>query len=86
MLLWLYIIIYMGKIMVKIIDCLNRTQAANFLGINITTLRMWERKGKIKSYKHPMTGYPLFNKQELQDLIRLIESELIVADIKMVND
>ena len=47
-------------------------QAASVLGISISTLRNWDRLGKVKAYRHPVNQYRLYSPAELDVLHRSI--------------
>jgi MerR family transcriptional regulator, copper efflux regulator len=57
----------------KISDYLKITEAANFMGVCTNTLRGWERKKKIHSYRNPVSGFRLYLKTDLQLLLDKIE-------------
>ncbi|MGZ3743827.1 MAG: MerR family transcriptional regulator [Pseudobdellovibrionaceae bacterium] len=44
--------------------------AAKTLGIHPDTLRRWERLGLIKSTRHPINNYRLFNEEEIQEVLK----------------
>jgi excisionase family DNA binding protein len=47
-------------------DYLTVAEAAEFLGVTPTTLRRWDRKGKLRSKRHPINRYRLYRKKDLQ--------------------
>ena len=47
--------------------------AANFLGVSPSTLRNWDRSGKLKTHRNPLNGYRLYKKAELQILLQGIQ-------------
>jgi MerR family transcriptional regulator, copper efflux regulator len=53
-------------------DYLKIKQAAEFLGVSTTTLRNWERSGKLIAYRHPLNGYRLYHRSDLEDVLRSI--------------
>lgn len=55
--------------MTKLCDFLRISDAAAYLGVSANTLRNWERLGKIAAHRHPMNGYRLFKKEELDLLL-----------------
>ena len=57
----------------KITDYLSITEAANFLGVSINTLRNWERRNKIIVYRNPQNDYRLYKKEDLEALLNSIE-------------
>lgn len=53
---------------------LTRTEAADFLKINLTTLWNWTNKGKIKSYGIGNRRY--YNKKEIIELLKRNEVQI----------
>lgn len=49
------------------LNLLSIGQASEYLGVSIDTLRRWEKKGKIASYRSP-GGHRYFKKNELDDM------------------
>lgn len=47
--------------------------AAEFLGVSPSTLRNWERAGKIAAYRNPINHYRLFRRPDLERLLADIE-------------
>ena len=54
---------------IKLSDYLKITEAAKYLGVSANTLRNWEKAGKINVIRHPINGYRLFIKAELENLL-----------------
>ena len=50
-------------------DYLTVKEAATFLGVTPITLRRWDRKGKLRSKRHPINRYRLYRKEELETLL-----------------
>jgi len=46
--------------------------AANFLGVSRSTLRNWDRAGKLKAVRHPINGYRLYRREALNELLKSI--------------
>jgi MerR family transcriptional regulator, copper efflux regulator len=44
--------------------------AAEFLGVSPSTLRNWDRAGKLKPHRHPMNRYRLYRRTELEAVLR----------------
>jgi excisionase family DNA binding protein len=59
--------------MTKLRDYLRISDAADYLGVSPNTLRNWERAGKVASRRHPVNGYRLFQREELNALLRQAE-------------
>jgi MerR family copper efflux transcriptional regulator len=58
----------------KLKDFLRISEAAEYLGVSPNTLRNWENAGKIAAHRHPVNGYRLFKQEELDELLRPIQS------------
>ena len=58
----------------KLKDFLRISEAAEYLGVSPNTLRNWENAGKIAAHRHPVNGYRLFKQQELDALLRKVQS------------
>ena len=58
---------------VNIQDYLKIKAAAAFLGVSVNTLRNWERAGKLATYRHPINGYRLYKKSDLEGLLAAIK-------------
>lgn len=48
--------------------------AASTLGVSRSTLRNWDKAGKLKPYRHPVNGYRLYNRQELEALLQEVQN------------
>ena len=53
-------------------DFITIKEAAAFLGVNPMTLRNWDKQGKLKSHRHPLNSYRLYKKQDLKNVLKLI--------------
>ena len=53
-------------------DFLRISEAAEYLGVSANTLRNWENAGKIPAHRHPVNGYRLFQKTELDSLLQKV--------------
>ena len=53
----------------KISDFMRIKEAAEFIGVPISTLRQWDRKGKVKAVRHPVNGYRLYQRDELEQIL-----------------
>ena len=53
---------------------LTVSEAAEFLGVSSSTLRNWDRHGKLSPRRHPINGYRLYEKSELERLLRKTKS------------
>lgn len=57
------------RLPVNLQNYLRITAAATFLGVSVNTLRNWERTGKIVTFRHPVNGYRLYRKADLEALL-----------------
>lgn len=61
--------------MVKLSDFLRISEAAEYLGVSPNTLRNWENAGKIAAHRHPVNGYRLFKKEDLDALLGMLDEK-----------
>lgn len=63
----------------KLNDLLKVSEAASILGVSVSTLRNWDRSGKLKAKRHPINGYRLYSRTELRrvmdDVLRAPEGQ-----------
>jgi MerR family copper efflux transcriptional regulator len=45
------------------------SEAAEYLGVSPNTLRNWVNSGKVVAVRHPVNGYRLFRKEDLDALL-----------------
>ncbi len=57
----------------KLKDLLRISEAADYLGVSSNTLRNWENAGKIVAHRHPVNGYRLFKREELDALLKQVK-------------
>ena len=50
-------------------DYITIKEAAEMLGVDKTTLRRWDKAGKLTPYRHPMNRYRLYKKSEIQAIL-----------------
>jgi len=48
---------------------LTVSEAAELLGVSASTIRNWDRSGKLKAIRHPVNNYRLYDRYELQTLL-----------------
>jgi MerR family transcriptional regulator, copper efflux regulator len=51
-------------------EYLTVKMAADFLGVSPSTLRNWDRDGKLKPHRHPINHYRLYLRIELEAVLR----------------
>jgi len=64
-----------GENMETFRDYLTVKEAAEFLGVSSETLRNWDRTGKLVALRHPVNGYRLYRKQDLENLLNSLKSK-----------
>ena len=52
---------------------LSIKEAAKILGVTTTTLRNWDKSGKLKAYRNPINNYRVYKKEEIEFFLRQIE-------------
>jgi MerR family transcriptional regulator, copper efflux regulator len=57
-------------------DYMKIREAAKFVGVCLNTLRNWDRTGKIKSYRDPMSGYRLYLKSDLEEALQPLQVQM----------
>ena len=57
----------------KLKDYFRISEAAEYLGVPVTTLRNWQNAGKVEAVRHPVSGYRLFKRKDLDALLKLVE-------------
>ena len=55
-------------------DYLTVGDAAARLGVSRATLRNWDKAGKLKPCRHPVNGYRLYNRQDLEALLQEVQT------------
>lgn len=60
--------------MQKIDDYLRIKEAADLLGVSTSTLRNWEKQGKLKVHRDPNSNYRLYKKSDLEKFLKSIET------------
>ena len=66
----------MAKVRMTSIDneVLRIKDAATLLNVHPDTLRRWANRGKVEAVRHPISGYRLFHKKVLIELMSRIYS------------
>ena len=50
-------------------------EAANYLGVSASTLRNWDRSGKLNPTRHPINKYRLYNIRDLNRVISGLKND-----------
>ena len=59
----------------RIQEYVTVTRAAEMLGVCASTLRNWDRSGKLKAARNPMNGYRLYRQEDIQALLARIQTQ-----------
>lgn len=59
--------------MTKLDEYLRISEAAEYVGVAPNTLRNWGKSGKLTERRHPVNGYRLYAKEELDALLKQAE-------------
>ena len=51
-------------------EYLTIKEAAKLLGVTSTTLRNWDKSGKLVAERHPINGYRLYSLDRMMELVR----------------
>jgi len=54
---------------------LTVAKAAGFLGVSVSTLRNWDRSGKLKPIRNPLNGYRLYRLEDLEELLHTLDRQ-----------
>ncbi len=57
----------------KLQDYLTVREAAELVGVSPSTLRAWDRSGKLVATRNPMNRYRLYRREDLEVLLARIE-------------
>jgi MerR family transcriptional regulator, copper efflux regulator len=59
--------------MTKLDEFVTISEASKLLGVCHNTIRSWDRAGKIPVYRSPLSGYRLFKRTDLEEILRQVE-------------
>ncbi len=65
------------EVMKNFKEYLTIKEASEFLGVCKDTLRIWDIKGKLKSFRHPLNNYRLYKKSQLKKILNNIKTKRI---------
>lgn len=54
-------------------DYLTVKDAALRLGVTALTIRNWDARGKLVSYRHPINNYRMFKKEDVEAIISSVK-------------
>lgn len=53
-------------------DYMSIKEAAEFLGVDKMTLRRWDNAGKLRAFRHPVSDWRLYKRDDLEALLKEI--------------
>ena len=54
-------------------DFVTIKEASQVMGVDRMTLRRWDNSGKLKAYRHPLTKWRLYKKEDLELILKEIK-------------
>ena len=57
---------------VNLSEYLTIKKAAQLLGVSMITLRRWDSTGKFRARRHPVNGFRLYKKDDLEKLLKKV--------------
>ena len=57
-------------------DFLQIGEVSTLLGVTRETLRNWDKTGKLVAVRHPLNGYRLYKKSDIDAILEMIKKEL----------
>ena len=57
------------QVMAKINEFMTVGEASDYLGVSPTSLRRWDRAGKLRARRHPVSRYRLYLKDDLDKFL-----------------
>lgn len=55
---------------------LSISEVADLLGVSVSTLRNWDRSGKLRPRRHPINGYRIYDRSDIERLKEQIEGTI----------
>jgi|KBSSwiStaDraftv2_1062776.scaffolds.fasta_scaffold2358931_1 DNA (cytosine-5)-methyltransferase 1 len=62
-------------------EYLKITAAANLLGVAKNTLINWEKAGKLKTFRHPISGYRFYKREDLYKILQDIDKSSNISEL-----
>ncbi len=50
-------------------DYMKIKEAAEFLKVTTTTLRNWDKQGRLVAYRHPMNNYRMYKREQIDEIV-----------------
>ena len=50
-------------------DYVTVSEAAELCGVTALTIRNWDARGRLVSYRHPINNYRMFRKSDIESLL-----------------
>ncbi|MEL3905588.1 MAG: helix-turn-helix domain-containing protein [Treponema sp.] len=72
-----FAIFYQGlsMFMKNLQNLMTIAQAAEYIGVTPLTLRNWDKTGKLQAVRNPLNGYRMYDKEELDKFLSLLQKE-----------
>lgn len=64
---------------------LTISQAAKLLHVTPLTLRNWDKKGKLKPYRHPANNYRVYRLDQIEAFLRRIDGSRAKAATRKID-
>lgn len=55
-------------------EYLTIQEAADYLGVSTSTLRNWDKSGKLKAARNPFNGYRIYIQKDLESILKEVAS------------
>ena len=68
---WTLIMLF-AQAMQRLSEYMTVAEAARYLGVSPSTLRNWDRTGKLVALRHPLNGYRLYRRRDLDELLHKV--------------
>lgn len=63
-------------------ELLTVAKAADFLGVSTSTLRNWDRAGKLVPVRHPLNRYRMYKRSDLARLMDILHRHVSARKAK----
>lgn len=59
-------------------DYLTIRQAADMIGVSPSTLRAWDRAGKLRATRNPMNRYRLYRREDIERFLARVSKNAVL--------
>jgi len=60
-------------------------KAAKFLHVTPLTLRNWDKRGKLRAYRHPVNNYRVYRLDQIEEFLRRLEGSKVKAATRKID-